>query len=492
MSESIDSHKRQTLMLGVAQAVMHWARYHPNSIAIEIDGDCTTYRKLAIIASRIADIIPTIESGNTIYILVRDKTLFLASIVAVLSKGGSAGILNPETDTHWLCRTIKHSQAPLAIVDDDDLGEKLKGDISVSDVGNLDLSKASSLTTCIKRAPNDRWGIIYTSGTTGNPKGVERSDHSVLMELVGWIIELGLTRSSRFYIGRPLFYTGGLVLAFSTILVGGCIISPREHTSAILSNISRQNRLTHCFLLPNQAALLAESGLSVMLDLILTMGAPISPDQKKRIITQLDCQYIESWGNSEGLGTITDPADIETRPESIGRPFVGDHMLVVDDTGCELSPGKIGYLAGIADSAMTEYHCNRKKTEKVFIGEVLISEDIASMDTYGYFYLKGRVSRRILRGSMPVFLDEIENELKRCKDVVDACVVAIADHVEGEIPVALVVFSDCISIRLDLFLECFNKCRAAEAQLAKVLSAREIPRNINGKPDYIAVKKMFE
>ena len=46
----------------------------------------------------------------------------------------------------------------------------------------------------------------------------------MVTELTGWCLELGLRRKSTFYIGRPVFYTGGLVLALSTMMAGGTVI----------------------------------------------------------------------------------------------------------------------------------------------------------------------------------------------------------------------------------------------------------------------------
>ena len=46
----------------------------------------------------------------------------------------------------------------------------------------------------------------------------------MVAESLGWVIELGLTRNSKFYIGRPIFYTGGLVLTLATLTVGGTVV----------------------------------------------------------------------------------------------------------------------------------------------------------------------------------------------------------------------------------------------------------------------------
>ena len=52
------------------------------------------------------------------------------------------------------------------------------------------------------------------------------------------------------------------------------------------------------------------------------------PESLKRSVQEvLKCEYIESWGNSEGLGTITSELDARVRPTSIGRPFLSQQAL---------------------------------------------------------------------------------------------------------------------------------------------------------------------
>ena len=62
------------------------------------------------------------------------------------------------------------------------------------------------------------------------------------------------------------------------------------------------------------------------------MGAPISGNEKRAARVALRSNIVESWGNSESLGTITEPNDLDSRPDSVGRPFLTDELLVVDDS----------------------------------------------------------------------------------------------------------------------------------------------------------------
>ena len=99
---------------------------------------------------------------------------------------------------------------------------------------------------------DDEWGIIYSSGTTGAPKGIVRSDLSMFTELVGWCLELPITRNSIAFIGRPVYYTGGLVLTAATLLVGGSAILPHEWSVTIYKSFMSTNVVDFAFLIPDQ------------------------------------------------------------------------------------------------------------------------------------------------------------------------------------------------------------------------------------------------
>src|SRR5258708_21843818 len=117
------------------------------------------------------------------------------------------------------------------------------------------------------------------------------------------------------------------------------------------------------------------------------MGAPISSATKRAVRERLGAELIESWGNSEGLGTITEREDLDKRPDSVGRPFLTDQLYVLDEAGKRLGPGEIGRLAGLADSRLLEYQNRRDLNEELLRGDLAISEDLGDVDADGYLHL---------------------------------------------------------------------------------------------------------
>src|SRR5690606_36968944 len=112
-------------------------------------------------------------------------------------------------------------------------------------------------------------------------------DLSIFMELIGWCLEIPIVRASTVYVGRPLFYTGGLVIAGATLLAGGTVIAPREHTAELYWDTCARLDVDFAFFLPDQVraliAMVAGGASRPGSKRILTMGAPISIDTKRAI-----------------------------------------------------------------------------------------------------------------------------------------------------------------------------------------------------------------
>ena len=86
----------------------------------------------------------------------------------------------------------------------------------------VSLSKTWHLAAVKYRGPSTslpiRGGLCFPRGRPEPPKGILRNHDSMAAEVLGWCLELSIRRGSTFYIGRPLFYTGGLVLGVGYVV----------------------------------------------------------------------------------------------------------------------------------------------------------------------------------------------------------------------------------------------------------------------------------
>ncbi len=423
----------------------------------------------------------------------------LAAILGVLRTGRSVVLVNTGLPLDAIRINLEDAAVKAMLYDDDQshLAKMVRSSVAAPKLA-LPTMLEMPLT---KRGPGDEWGVIYSSGTTGVPKGIERDYESIVTELVGWCLELGLTRQSRFYIGRPIYYTGGLVLALATLLVAGSVILNEYQIGDSVEDVWRDYQLTlerypidFAFFIPDQLRgflRVAAGQQPRSARTILTMGGPISGAEKTQVTTAFSCDLVESWGNTESLGTITDPADVHIRPNSIGHPFLTDEMCVVDEECCVVAPGVLGRLAGGMSAGFLRYSNRPKDTALVRRNSLIISEDIGYQDENGFFYIRGRSQDCVvLLDGSTVFLQDLEQELRKLPMIRDCSIVAKpGTNGETRFLVALVLAGSQEDGAWDDAVRQQLRSRIA---LERIRILDELPRLPSGKINRPAIEQEFD
>jgi acyl-coenzyme A synthetase/AMP-(fatty) acid ligase len=212
---------------------------------------------------------------------------------------------------------------------------------------------------------------------------------------------------------------------------------------------------------------------------------------KLAIPETLGSRVIESWGNSEGLGTIADEETFTHRPRSVGRPFLCDSLTIVNNHGEDLPPWELGRVAGSSDAQLREYFHREDLNRSMFKGPLVLSEDLGYHDPEGYFYISGRADGRFLRRGIPVFTTDIEEKLTDIAGILYCAVVGLPDAVEGHVPVAAIVLRDGSSDGETEILRAANERLPENHRLSRVRIVATLPRNAAGKVVLDAVRALF-
>jgi acyl-coenzyme A synthetase/AMP-(fatty) acid ligase len=367
---------------------------------------------------------------------------------------------------------------------------------------SVDIRDASDADEAVQRydaKPTDLWAVLFSSGTTGVSKGIERDHYSIVTELVGWCLELGLTRHTVFYIGRPVFYTGGLVLSLATLLVGGslvlCDYKDDNNADEVWEDFQlwcHKAAVEWAFFVPDQIRAFitprrSRPGLSRPQG-VLAMGAPISGDEKQALAELLKCDVVESWGNSESLGTITDPEDLQLRPNSVGRPFLTDEMSIIDDEGALLAPGCVGRIAGSQEAGFSKYSNRPEATGKARRGDLLVSDDFGYMDSDGYLYVVAREQETVIIDGHTVVLSDLEKRIRGSGAVKDVCIVAIKRNSGLELTAIIVPLAEACALTTAQL----NQTIGTGVAITRVVALTSLPRVPSGKTDRSACCALAE
>jgi acetyl-CoA synthetase len=130
------------------------------------------------------------------------------------------------------------------------------------------------------------------------------------------------------------------------------------------------------------------------------------------------------------------------KPGSIGRPYPGHKVAVIDEKGLEVKRGELGEIAvdRRGDPVFfLEYWKNEAATREKFIGDWGCTGDQGRMDEDGYLWYQGRSDDVIKSSGYRIGPAEIESCLVKHPAVANAAVIGKPDATRGAIVKAFVV-----------------------------------------------------
>ena len=175
----------------------------------------------------------------------------------------------------------------------------------------------------------------------------------------------------------------------------------------------------------------------------VTHGAsPCAPEIKRSMLEWWGPIISETYGSTEaGLVTFATPADWIAKPGTVGRPFPGTRVRVLDEAGRELPPGESGEIVvDPGENALPfTYRNNAQARAAVDRNGFITNGDIGYLDADGYLFVTDRKRDMIISGGVNIYPAEIEHALLGSPEVADCAVFGIPDPEYGEAVAAAVV-----------------------------------------------------
>lgn len=299
-----------------------------------------------------------------------------------------------------------------------------------------------------RRSPEDLASIVYTSGSTGRPKGVMLSHANLLSNTRSIIEYLRLTADDRMMVVLPFHYIYGRSLLYTHFASSGSIVIDNRFAfpAAVLKSMEEHGVTCFAGVPSTYSILLRKTDVRQRrfprLRLVTQAGGPMEPALRREVADAFrPAELVVMYGCTEAAPRLTwlDPAWLERKPGSIGRPIPGVQVMIADESGRRLPPGACGELAARGPNIMLGYWQDPAGTAAVLREGWYFTGDLGYEDPEGFLFLTGRSSDLIKCGGNRVSAREVEERLLEVDGVEEAAVIGVPDEILGEAIRAFVV-----------------------------------------------------
>jgi acyl-CoA ligase (AMP-forming) (exosortase A-associated) len=353
----------------------------------------------------------------------------------------------------------------------------------------------------------DMAAIFYTSGSTGLPKGVAFSHRNLVSGAESVNAYLGNGADDRLLAALPLSFDAGFSQLTTGFAAGSRVVLlnyllPRDLVRAV-----GEAGITGLTGVPPLFAQLVRTdwpaGAGTSLRYLANTGGHMPRAVLDRLrLAAPRAEVFLMYGLTEAFrSTYLPPAELDRRPDSIGRAIPNNEIMVVDDDGAPCPPGVVGELVHRGATVALGYWNDPQGTAARFraapaveglpTGERAVwSGDLVRRDEDGFLYFVGRRDDMIKTSGYRVSPTEIEEIAYGFPGIAEAAAVGLPDEVLGQtIVLAIAPAASDAPPDLDALLDRFKSEAPSHMVPRQIVVLAPLPHGPNGKIDRGAVRE---
>jgi len=347
----------------------------------------------------------------------------------------------------------------------------------------------------------DMAAILYTSGSTGKPKGVVLSHRNVLAGAESVSQYLGNDEQDCILAALPLSFDAGFSQLTTAFTVGAHVVLVNYLLPGEVVGLCARHGVTGLTCVPPLWMALVEQDWPAEATRSMRYFANTGGRMPRAILGRLRAIFPGAkpflmYGLTEAFrSTYLDPAEVDRRPDSIGKAIPNAEILVVGEDGSLCGPGEEGELVHRGALVAMGYWGDVERTAERFrppparepglcSGELAVwSGDRVVTDEDGFLYFVGRADEMIKTSGYRVSPTEVEEVVYETGLVRDAVALGIEDARVGQ-RIALVVSpSNGTALDPETLLATLRKQLPLYMVPRQVVVQPELPRSPNGKFD---------
>jgi acyl-coenzyme A synthetase/AMP-(fatty) acid ligase len=229
-------------------------------------------------------------------------------------------------------------------------------------------------------------------------------------------------------------------------------------------------------------------------------GEPLNPEVIEVWREHFGLTIADGYGQTETIIAVCNMPGMEVKPGSMGRPFPGHEVRIVDDNANECPAGETGQIAirvkpEKPPSIVLEYWKNPEENANVFRGDYYLTGDQAYRDADGYLWFVGRADDVITSAGYRIGPFEVESVLLEHPAVMESAVVASPDRDRGHIVKAFIRLRPGVSGSQALVWEIQEHCKRATAPYKyprEIEFVDDLPKTASGKIRRVELRRLEE
>ncbi|MHA1568802.1 MAG: acyl-CoA ligase (AMP-forming), exosortase A system-associated [Alphaproteobacteria bacterium] len=510
----------------ISDSILERANTHGDDAALRFDGRTRRYADLAGDVERCARGLLELglAGGDRVGIYLEKRFETVVGLFGAAAAGGAFVPLNPLLKPRQVryiladcgVRVLVTSSMRLAALADAlsgcaDLGTVVlvDGESAAPDLGGVEILSWDALMragAASSRQPHpvsdsDLAAILYTSGSTGLPKGVMLSHRNLTVGAESVASYLENHPEDRILSVLPLSFDAGLSQLTTSFHAGASVVLMNYLLPRDVVRVCASERVTGLTCVPPlwiQLAQLdwpAEAAASLRYFANTGGHMPRATLDKLRAALPGAKPYL-MYGLTEAFrSTYLDPAEIDRRPDSMGKAIPNAEILVVDENGQMCGPGETGELVHCGPLVAMGYWNDAERTAERFrpapdrpgggaVGETAVwSGDSVRLDDGGFLYFVARRDEMIKTSGYRVSPTEVEEVVYATNAVGEAVALGAPDAALGQAIVVVATPPAGGILEQQVILDSCRRELPAYMVPRRIVERDTLPYNANGKID---------
>lgn len=355
---------------------------------------------------------------------------------------------------------------------------------------------------------SDVAAILYTSGSTGKPKGVVLSHRNMIVGAESVSHYLGNGEHDTILSVLPLSFDAGLSQLTTAFHSGAHLVLMNYLLPSDVVRLCERHKITGITGVPPFWIQVCDLAWPPEVAARLRYFANTGGRMPKATLERLRSAFPNAlpylmYGLTEAFrSTYLDPAEIDRRPDSIGKAIPNAEILVVRPDGSLCDPGEPGELVHRGPLVALGYWNDPVRTGERFKpwpGTVaswkqpemaVFSGDTVVRDDEGFLYFVGRRDEMIKTSGYRVSPTEIEEVAYATGLARDVVAMGVDDQALGQ---RIVLVASPVFETLDVaaLLSAFRRQLPQYMVPSKVIEMTSIPTNPNGKFDRVLLREQL-